>query len=165
LNALVHEYVGLAYHGMRGLDQSFNARLEEHYDPQVGTISAVPEDLGRALLNLFTNACYAIHEKRQQSNGSFAPALTLTTHRLGDSVELRIRDNGNGLSPEVRQKMFEPFFTTKPAGSGTGLGLSITFDIVQAHQGAIRVDSERGQFAEFIITLPSEVEPAPAVSA
>ena len=165
LNALVHEYVGLAYHGMRGLDQSFNARLEEHYDPEIGTISAVPEDLGRALLNLLTNACYAIHEKHRQSNGSFAPALTLTTHRLGDSVELRIRDNGNGLSPEVRQKMFEPFFTTKPAGSGTGLGLSITFDIVQAHQGAIRVDSEPGQFAEFIITLPREVEAAPAASA
>ena len=165
LNALVHEYVGLAYHGMRGLDQSFNARLEEHYDPEIGTISAVPEDLGRALLNLLTNACYAIHEKHKQNNGSFAPALTLTTHRLGDSVELRIRDNGNGLSPEVRQKMFEPFFTTKPAGSGTGLGLSITFDIVQAHKGAIRVDSEPGQFAEFIITLPREVQAAPAASA
>jgi signal transduction histidine kinase len=166
LNALVHEYVGLAYHGMRGMDQSFNARLEEHYDPTVGTISAVPQDLGRALLNLLTNACYAIHEKQRQSDDGFGPALTLATHRLGDRVEVRIRDNGNGLPPEVRERMFEPFFTTKPAGSGTGLGLSIAFEIiVQTHQGAIRVETEPGQFAEFIITLPGEVEAAPAASA
>jgi signal transduction histidine kinase len=158
VNALVHEYVGLAYHGMRGQDQSFNAKIEEHYEPAVGQISAVPQDLSRALLNILSNACYALRE-RTRKDAAFAPVLTVRTRVSGERVEVRIRDNGTGIPPEVREKMFEPFFTTKPAGSGTGLGLSITFDIiVQQHRGELQVESEPGRFAEFIITLPRGAE-------
>ena len=163
LNALVHEYVGLAYHGMRGQQPSFNATIDERYDPAAGTISGVPQDLGRALLNVLTNACFVLHEKKTRLGDRYAPALTVSTRPLGNTVELRIRDNGSGIPPEVRDRMFEPFFTTKPAGSGTGLGLSIAFDIiVREHGGAVRVESEPEEFAEFIITLPREGKPATA---
>ena len=163
LNALVHEYVGLAYHGMRGQDSSFNAKIEEHYDPQVGQVSVVPQDLSRALLNILTNACYVLREKAKQSGADYAPVLTVSTRSLGDRVELRIRDNGQGIPPEVRERLFEPFFTTKPAGSGTGLGLSITFDIiVQGHAGTIDVETEVGRFTEFIVTLPRGTGRRPA---
>jgi signal transduction histidine kinase len=159
VNAMLQEYVGLAYHGMRGQDQSFNAKIDTRLDPAVGTIEAVPQDLGRAFLNLLTNACYAIHDKQKQLGASFAPVLSVSTAARGDgSVEIRIRDNGNGIPESVRAKMFEPFFTTKPAGAGTGLGLSMTFDIiVQSHKGAIDVETAPGEFAEFIITLPRKV--------
>lgn len=155
LNALVRQYVGLAYHGMRGQHQSFNARIDEHYDPAIGAVTMVAQDLGRALLNVLTNACYALHEKTRQAGDGFAPILTVTTRLLDGRAEIRVRDNGNGIPPEVRERMFEPFFTTKPAGSGTGLGLSIVFEIiVQQHGGTIQIETETGRFAEFIITLP-----------
>jgi signal transduction histidine kinase len=154
VNRIVREYVGLAYHGMRGQDPSFNAKIEADYDPAAGTIQAVAQDFCRAILNILTNACFALHEKKQQAGEGFTPVLTVSTRSLGDRVEIRIRDNGPGILPEVREKMFEPFFTTKPAGAGTGLGLSITFDIIVAHGGTIQVESEPGQYAEFIVTLP-----------
>ncbi len=154
VNALLKEYVGLAYHGMRAQDRTFNAAIDTRFDPDVGTIRAVPQDLGRAFLNVLTNALYALRDKRK-ADASFAPALTVTTRATGDSVDIRVRDNGNGIPAEVRQRIFEPFFTTKPAGSGTGLGLSITFDIiVHGHHGALAVDTEPGRFTEFAMTLP-----------
>ena len=160
VNAMLGEYVGLAYHGMRGQDQAFNAKIETRLDPNVGEIQAVPQDLGRAFLNLLTNACYAIREKQKGGEAGYAPLLSVSTAARPDgSVEIRIRDNGDGIPPAVKAKMFEPFFTTKPAGSGTGLGLSMTFDIiVQGHGGAIDVETEPGAFAEFIITLPGKAE-------
>jgi signal transduction histidine kinase len=153
VNALLTEYVGLAYHGMRAQDRAFNARLETRLDPDAGLIMAIPQDLSRAFLNILTNACYALRE-RQKSEAGFAPVLTVTTRRLDAAVEVRIRDNGAGIPADVQKKMFEPFFTTKPAGSGTGLGLSMTFDIISGHGGTIGVESEPGSFAEFTMILP-----------
>lgn len=157
LNALLKEYVGLAYHGVRAQDQSFNAKLEMQFDPAVGTVDGVQQDLSRAFLNLLTNACHALRDRQKTAGAGYAPTLTVSTRALdGDRVEIRIRDNGTGIPPAVKAKMFEPFFTTKPAGSGTGLGLSMTFDIiVQTHKGTIDVETEPGEFAEFILTLPA----------
>lgn len=156
LNALLQEYVGLAYHGVRAQDQTFNAKLDTRLDPAVGSIEGVQQDLSRAFLNLLTNACHAIRDKQKDAPAGYAPTLTVTTRALDDAnVEIRIRDNGTGIPDSVKAKMFEPFFTTKPAGSGTGLGLSMTFDIiVQTHKGSIDVDTVPGEFAEFIIMLP-----------
>lgn len=155
INALLAEYVGLAYHGMRGQDTKFNAKLENHFDPEVKTISAIPQDLSRAFLNILTNACYSLREKSNKLGEAYSPVLSVSTKAAGDYVEIRIRDNGTGIPDEVKAKIFEPFFTTKPAGAGTGLGLSMTFDIlVQAHRGKVDVATTLGEFAEFIILLP-----------
>jgi two-component system NtrC family sensor kinase len=155
VNAMLDECIGLAYHGARAQDPSFNAKIERGLDPEAGTITAIAQDLNRAFLNLLTNACYALHDKRARRGDGFQPQLTVRSRSLGDRVEVRIRDNGEGIPADVRAKIFEPFFTTKPAGSGTGLGLSLTFDIVVgAHKGSIDVESEPGEFAEFVVTLP-----------
>jgi signal transduction histidine kinase len=165
INALLNEYMALAYQGLRGQDTSFNARLETRFDPAVGTISAIPQDLSRAFLNILTNACYSLREKSQRQIPGYAPVLQISTAAAGDYVEIRIRDNGTGIPDEVKAKIFEPFFTTKPAGSGTGLGLSMTFDIlVQAHRGRVDVDTVLGEFAEFIIQLPRVDQPAGAAA-
>jgi signal transduction histidine kinase len=162
LNSLLNEYVGLAYHGMRGQDQSFNAKIETRFDPEVKQIEAIPQDLSRAFLNILTNACYALRDKAKSAGDAYAPVLSVSTKSLGDDVEIRIRDNGTGIPDSVKAKIFEPFFTTKPAGQGTGLGLSMTFDIlVQAHRGKVDVDTAPGDYAEFIIQLPRR---APAQS-
>ncbi|MGE0043530.1 MAG: ATP-binding protein [Vicinamibacterales bacterium] len=159
INAVLAENVSLAYHGLRGQDTAFNAKIETAFDPSAGRIPGVPQDLGRALLNILTNACYALREKSARLGDAYAPVLSVATRRLGDRVEIRIRDNGDGVPDAVKAKIFEPFFTTKPAGSGTGLGLSMTFDIlVQTHRGTIDVDTAPGEFAEFIITLPTAGE-------
>ncbi|MCG3154917.1 MAG: Adaptive-response sensory-kinase SasA [bacterium] len=154
LNALVQQAVSLAYHGMRANEPDFNTALQEDYDPLAGQLEAVPQDLSRVLLNLLNNAFYAVHQKKKRSGEAYAPALTVRTRSLGDKVEIRIRDNGTGIPPAVRDKIFNPFFTTKPPGEGTGLGLSISFDIIQKHRGEMRVETEEGKFTEFIITLP-----------
>jgi signal transduction histidine kinase len=155
LNALLAEYVGLAYHGMRAQDPSFNIKLETSYDPAVGIMNVVPQDLSRAFLNVVNNACYAAHQRTAEVGDGFTPTVSVRTKDLGDRVEIRIRDNGNGIPPAVREKIFHPFFTTKPTGQGTGLGLSITHDIVvQQHKGELRVESEEGRYAEFVIVLP-----------
>ena len=156
INALLNEYLALAYHGMRGQDTSFNAKLETSFDPAVKTISAIPQDLSRAFLNILTNGCYALRDKSKKAGDGYAPVLSIKTKALGENeIEIRIRDNGTGIPDEVKAKIFEPFFTTKPAGQGTGLGLSMTFDIlVQAHRGKVEVDTRAGEFAEFIIKLP-----------
>jgi signal transduction histidine kinase len=155
VNTLLAEYITLAHHGMRAQDPSFNVTIETAYDGTVGTIEAVPQDLSRVFLNIINNACYATQEKRRRHGDGFAPRLTVRTKNLGDHVEIRIRDNGPGIAPAVREKLFTPFFTTKPPGAGTGLGLSISHDIVvQQHGGKIHVDTEEGSHTEFIIVLP-----------
>jgi signal transduction histidine kinase len=156
LNALIEEALNLAYHGARAQDQSFNVTLERDLDPRLGPVETVPQDVTRVFLNLFANAFYAVNKRRREgSDPLFAPVLKVVTRNRGDLVEVRVRDNGTGMPPEVRDKAFTPFFTTKPTGEGTGLGLSISYDIVvQEHGGTIAVDSQPGEFTEFTIRLP-----------
>ncbi|MBF8294430.1 MAG: hypothetical protein HW389_975 [Bacteroidetes bacterium] len=157
LNALLAEYTNLAYHGMRAQDQSFNVKIETDFDPTIGNVNIVPQDLSRAFLNMVNNACYAANEKRKSATNGFSPTVKVSAKNLGSKVEIRIRDNGNGIPKEVIDKIFNPFFTTKPAGVGTGLGLSITYDIIRdEHKGEIRVDTQAGEFTEFIICIPKD---------
>jgi signal transduction histidine kinase len=156
LNGLIEEALNLAYHGARAQDQSFNITLERELDPELRRIELAPQEMTRVFLNLFGNGFYAA-TKRARENGeaSFRPVLTVATRECGEAVEVRVRDNGIGITPEIRDKLFQPFFTTKPTGEGTGLGLSISYDIVtQQHGGTISVDSETGAFTEFTIRLP-----------
>jgi signal transduction histidine kinase len=156
VNALVEESLNLAYHGARAEKSGFNITVQREFDAGAGSAELYPQEITRALLNLISNGFYAA-SKRKAENGevSFEPTLLATTKDLGHAVEVRIRDNGVGIPPEVREKMFNPFFTTKPAGEGTGLGLSMTHDIiVKQHGGTIDVATESGNFTEFILVLP-----------
>jgi len=156
VNAIVEESHKLAYHGARAEKQGFNVTLERSFDPTAGEVDVFPQEITRVLLNLIANGFYAATQRQGQESGNvFEPTITAVTKGLGDRVEIRIRDNGTGIPPEVREKMFNPFFTTKPAGEGTGLGLSISHDIiVKQHSGSIEVDTEPGAFTEFRIILP-----------
>jgi two-component system NtrC family sensor kinase len=156
INGIVDEAVNLAYHGARAEKQGFNITLERSLDPAAGQVDCFPQEITRVLLNLISNGFYAAtNRKGQAEDGGYEPTLIAATRNLGDRVEIRIRDNGTGIPPEVREKMFNPFFTTKPAGEGTGLGLSISHDIiVKQHAGSIEVDSQPGEFTEFRIVLP-----------
>ncbi|HEX8749970.1 MAG TPA: ATP-binding protein, partial [Nitrospira sp.] len=156
LNALVEESLNLAYHGARAENRDFNITLERSFDPAAGEVSLLPQEITRVLLSLISNGFYATAQRKTEANGgSYEPILTAATRNLGDNVEIRIRDNGSGIPPEVREKMFNPFFTTKPAGEGTGLGLSISHDIVvKQHAGIMEVESRPGEFTEFRILLP-----------
>jgi signal transduction histidine kinase/HAMP domain-containing protein len=155
INAIVEESLNLAYHGARAEKSGFSITLERDLDPSAGIIDLYPQEITRALLNLISNGFYAANKRKEAGNGGFEPSLTAITKNLGNMVEIRIRDNGTGIPTDVREKMFNPFFTTKPAGEGTGLGLSLSHDIVvKQHGGKIEVDTEPGQFTEFIITLP-----------
>ncbi|MBD0276840.1 MAG: tetratricopeptide repeat protein [Flavisolibacter sp.] len=155
VNALTDEYLRLAYHGMRAKDKSFNAVLETHFDLYAGKLYITPQDMGRVLLNLFNNAFYAVHEKKKQLNGTYEPAVVVTTKAIDNHVEIAIRDNGMGIPEKVVDKIYQPFFTTKPSGQGTGLGLSISYDIItKGHGGEMKVYSEEGKFTEFILRLP-----------
>jgi two-component system, NtrC family, sensor kinase len=158
INALVGESLNLAYHGARAEKPGFTITLKHDLDPNAGALDLYPQEISRALLNLISNGFYAaIRRKAEADDDTFEPVLSATTRDLGETVEIRIRDNGTGISPEVRVKMFNPFFTTKPTGEGTGLGLSMTHDIiVKQHGGSIDVDTEPGAFTEFIITLPRD---------
>ena len=156
INALVEESLNLAYHGARAEKQGFNITLEKSFDAAAGEVDLFPQEITRALLNLISNGFYAATKRKAEATGgSYEPTLTATTKGLGDRVEIRIRDNGTGILPEVKEKLFNPFFTTKPAGEGTGLGLSISHDIiVKQHGGSIEVDTKPGDFTEFRIVLP-----------
>ncbi|HOT98635.1 MAG TPA: ATP-binding protein [bacterium] len=155
INAMLEEDINLAYHGMRAQDSTFNIKFETELDPTVGELKIVPQDISRVFLNILHNGCYEAHKKKRTAGGEFTPTLRVRTVNLGSTVEIRIRDNGNGIPPEVRDKIFTPFFTTKPAGLGTGLGLSISHDIVvQGHNGQIWFESVQGEFTEFVIRLP-----------
>jgi GAF domain-containing protein len=156
INALVDESLNLAYHGARAERQGFNITLERSFDPAAGDIDLFPQEITRALLNLISNGFYATTKRKAEADGgNYEPTVAAATKNLGDRVEIRIRDNGTGIPPEVREKLFNPFFTTKPAGEGTGLGLSISHDIiVKQHGGSIEVDTQPGEFTEFRIVLP-----------
>ena len=156
INALVEESLNLAYHGARAEKQGFEITLERSFDPATGEVDVFPQEITRALLNLISNGFYAATKRRAEAKGgNYEPALSAATKNLGNSVEIRIRDNGTGIPPEVREKLFNPFFTTKPAGEGTGLGLSICHDIiVKQHGGSIEVDTQLDEFTEFRIVLP-----------
>jgi signal transduction histidine kinase/ligand-binding sensor domain-containing protein len=155
LNALLDQSVSLSYHGLRAQSTTFNLIIEREYDPEVGQVEVVPQNLSRVFLNILNNACYALDEKKKKSGEGFSPTLSVTSKRLGNCVEIRIRDNGNGIPKDIREKIFNPFFTTKPSGQGTGLGLSISHDIiVQEHGGEIKVETEEGKFTEFVVRLP-----------
>jgi two-component system, NtrC family, sensor kinase len=156
LNGLIDEALNLAYHGARAQDQNFNITLERELDPELRRIELAPQEMTRVFLNLFGNGFYAATKRaRENGNASYRPTLTAATRDLGDAVEVRVRDNGTGIPPEIKDKLFQPFFTTKPTGEGTGLGLSISYDIVtQQHGGTITVQSEPGAFTEFTIRLP-----------
>jgi signal transduction histidine kinase len=156
INALVEETLNLAYHGARAEKSGFRITFTRDLDPDAGAAEVYPQEVTRALLNLISNGFYAATKRKSEADDeTFEPVLSATTRSLGNRVEIRIRDNGTGIPPEVREKIFNPFFTTKPAGEGTGLGLSMSHDIiVKQHGGSINVETERGVFTEFIITLP-----------
>ncbi len=159
-NALADEYLRLAYHGLRAKDKTFNATMKTDFDVAVGSISIIPQDIGRVILNLITNAFYTVAEKKKQALTSSAgdryePTVAVSTKKINDKVEIKVKDNGNGIPPQVLDKIFQPFFTTKPTGQGTGLGLSLSYDIVKAHGGALKVETKEGEGTEFIIVLPA----------
>jgi signal transduction histidine kinase len=164
LNALADEYLRLAYHGLRAKDKTFNATLQTDFAPGLPTVPVVVQDIGRVLLNLFNNAFFAVQEKKKTAGTDYEPTVSVNTRLLHPTSEIThpklititIRDNGSGIPDAFREKIFQPFFTTKPAGQGTGLGLSLSYDIVKAHGGSIRVDTEAGQFTEFMVTIPME---------
>jgi signal transduction histidine kinase len=155
INAIVEESLNLAYHGARAEKSGFNVTLVRDFDPAAGVAELYPQEITRVFLNLISNGFYAATKRKEAGEAGFEPMLTAATKDLGREIEIRIRDNGTGIPPEVREKMFNPFFTTKPAGEGTGLGLSMSHDIVvKQHGGKIDVTTEPGAFTEFIITLP-----------
>jgi len=155
INALVDEYLRLAYHGLRAKDKSFNAKFETDFDNRIGKINIVPQDIGRVILNLINNAFYAVTEKRKQIGDSFEPTVSVSAKKINGRIEVRVKDNGNGIPQKVLDKIFQPFFTTKPTGQGTGLGLSLSYDIIKAHGGELKVETKEGEGVEFIIHLPA----------
>ena len=155
INALVDEYLRLAYHGFRAKDKSFNATMKTDFDENIGNINIVPQDIGRVVLNLINNAFYAVDEKKMQLGDGYEPTVSLSTRKENGKLEIRVSDNGNGIPQKVLDKIFQPFFTTKPAGQGTGLGLSLSYDIVKAHGGELIVETKEGIGSEFIIQLPN----------
>ncbi len=154
INALVDEYFRLAYHGIRAKDILFNARLDTVLDESIGMVNIIPQDIGRVILNLFTNAFYTVSERNKMGIPGFEPVVSVQTKREGDKILISVKDNGCGIPATIREKIFQPFFTTKPTGQGTGLGLSLSYDIIKAHGGELNVETNEGEGAEFIISLP-----------
>ena len=155
INALADEYLRLSYHGLRAKDKTFNAAFKTDFDSDLPKVNVISQDIGRVILNLFTNAFYSVTEKKKQLNGEYEPTVSVTTKMNDGKIEVRVRDNGMGIPQKVIDKIYQPFFTTKPGGQGTGLGLSLSFDIVtKGHGGQMNVETKEGEFAEFIIQLP-----------
>jgi two-component system NtrC family sensor kinase len=166
INALADEYLRLAYHGLRAKDKSFNATLKTNYDESIGNINIIPQDIGRVILNLITNAFYVVDEKKkafaekssfENLTSLYEPTVSVSTSRSRGEVKITVADNGNGIPPKVLGKIFQPFFTTKPTGHGTGLGLSLSYDIVKAHGGELKAEAKEGAGAEFTIQLPANL--------
>ncbi len=162
INALADEYLRLSYHGLRAKDKSFNATFITEFDESIGKINIIPQDIGRVILNLLTNAFYVVDEKKKAATAVTAfeklsplyePTVSISTKKVGDKVEIRVTDNGNGIPQKILDKIFQPFFTTKPTGQGTGLGLSLSYDIVKAHGGELKVETREGEGTTFIISL------------
>jgi signal transduction histidine kinase len=156
INALADEYLRLAYHGLRAKDKTFNATLKTDFDETIGNINIIPQDIGRVILNLITNAFYVVDEKKKSGIEGYEPSVSVSTKKAGNKVLIAVKDNGNGISQKVLYKIFQPFFTTKPTGQGTGLGLSLSYDIVKAHGGEIKVVTKENEGTEFIIQIPAK---------
>ena len=155
INALCDEYLRLAYHGLRAKDKSFNATMKTDYDEGIGNINIIPQDIGRVVLNLITNAFYAVADKKKKGMEGYEPIVNVSTQKQGNKVIITVKDNGMGMPEKVKEKIFQPFFTTKPTGEGTGLGLSMSYDIVtKGHGGKISVATTEGEYSEFSIVLP-----------
>ena len=155
INTLVAEHTNLAFHAVRAQDPDFQLDIQKEFDPNMGEVDVVPQDLGRVFLNIVTNACYAVDERRRAgADADYSPTLNITTHRSESHVRVAIRDNGTGMPKDVMDKIFNPFFTTKPTDQGTGLGLSLSADIVRQHGGELRVQSEAGEFTEMTVEIP-----------
>ncbi len=154
INALADEYLRLAYHGLRAKDKSFNATMKTDFDKSIGTINIIPQDIGRVILNLITNAFYATNEKTKNNQTGYEPKVTVTTKKEKNQVFISVKDNGNGIPQKVLDKIFQPFFTTKPTGQGTGLGLSLSYDIIKAHGGELEVNTKEGEGSVFTISIP-----------
>jgi signal transduction histidine kinase len=152
----VDENIVLAYHGYRGNQSDFDVEIIKNYQEDLPEVKVIPQDIGRVILNLFNNACYALYDKQKQEGLDFKPQISITTKQVGEEAIIQLRDNGPGIKDSVKRKIFQPFFTTKPTGQGnTGLGLSISRDlIVVGHKGDLEVQSEMGKFSEFTIRLP-----------
>jgi len=163
INALTDEYLRLAYHGLRAKDKSFNASMKTNFDPAIGNINVIPQDMGRVILNLITNAFYAVDEKKKMQTLEgfeyYEPTVSVSTKLIippsgkATGVEISVNDNGSGIPKNVLDKIFQPFFTTKPTGQGTGLGLSMSYDIVKAHGGELKVETKEGEGTSFTIFL------------
>ena len=155
INALCNEFLRLAYHGLRGRDKSFNSDYSIDPDLSLPKINVISQDISRVILNLVTNAFYAVCEKSKQFNiQDYKPEVTVKTRKTHEEIEIHINDNGPGIPDSIKDQIFQPFFTTKPTGQGTGLGLSLSYDIVKAHGGSIKVSSPEGHGTSFVITLP-----------
>ena len=155
INTMVEEYMRLSYHGVRAKEKSFNATLQTAFDNNVGKVDIIPQDVGRVILNLVTNALHATAEKKKNEGDAYEPVVTVGTQRQKDKVLITVKDNGSGIPDAIKEKIFQPFFTTKPTGQGTGLGLSLSYDIIKAHDGDITVASAVGEGTTFTITLPA----------
>ena len=160
INALVDEYLRLVYHGVKAKERAFNADVKTDFDNSIGKINMIPQDIGRVMVNLVNNAFYAVREKQNHASTSSAlngykPTVSVSTKKVNGKVEIKVKDNGNGIPQKALDKIFQPFFTTKPTGQGTGLGLSLAYDIMKAHGGEITVNTNVGEYTEFIIRLPS----------
>ena len=154
INSLADEYLRLSYHGLRAKDKSFNATMKTDFDETIGIIKIIPQDIGRVVLNLINNAFYTVYEKKKQMGDGYEPTVSVSTKKESDKVEVRVKDNGNGIPLKLIDKIFQPFFTTKPTGQGTGLGLSLSYDIVKSHGGELKVDTKEKEGSEFIFQLP-----------
>jgi signal transduction histidine kinase len=167
INALADEYLRLAYHGLRAKDKSFNATMKTDFDETIGNINIIPQDMGRVILNLITNAFYVVNE-RSKAEGvghkeenelnpipAYEPTVSVSTKKVDNKIEIKVTDNGNGIPPKILDKIFQPFFTTKPTGQGTGLGLSLSYDIVKAHGGELKVETKENEGSTFIIQIPT----------
>ena len=154
INKLADEYLRLAYQGLRAKDNTFSATMKTDYDETIGNINIIPQDIGRVILNLITNAFYVVTEKKKSGTENYEPTVSVSTKRTGDKILLAVKDNGSGIPQKLLDKIFQPFFTTKPTGQGTGLGLSLSYDIMKAQGGDINVETKEGEGSEFIIQLP-----------
>jgi signal transduction histidine kinase len=154
INKLADEYLRLAYHGLRAKDKTFNAAMDTDFDETIGNINIIPQDIGRVILNLITNAFYAVDEKKKHIVTDYEPTVSMSTKKVGDKVLIFVKDNGNGIPEKILDKIFQPFFTTKPTGQGTGLGLSMSYDVIKAHGGELKVETKEGEGSSFIVQLP-----------
>ncbi|MBS1523134.1 MAG: GHKL domain-containing protein [Bacteroidetes bacterium] len=155
INVLADEFFKLSFHGLRAKDKSFNAEMVTHFDPDLPKVNVVQQDIGRVLLNLINNAFYAVNQKAKTAGADYKPTVELSTSHTADQIEIKVKDNGNGIPESIKGKIMQPFFTTKPTGEGTGLGLSLSYDIVvKGHGGKINIESKEGEGSEFIIDLP-----------